>query len=183
MQLSVGDKVKLIDEDLEGTVVKLEGRLALIATDDEFDYWKPLDQIIKINDNSMVEFEEVGKMIEFESEDESNSVNPFPIKLDLDAKVPIVDLHIQEIANKLVFSSKHEAFLFQINYLEGVIELAKKKRKRRLIVIHGFGKGKLKSEIQNLLKRSYPEIEYFDASYQKFGNGAIEIIIHGLGRL
>jgi dsDNA-specific endonuclease/ATPase MutS2 len=45
-----------------------------------------------------------------------------------------------------------------------------------VIFIHGIGEGVLKRELQYLLKK-YP-VDFYDASYQKYGLGATEVYIY-----
>lgn len=181
MQLSKGDRVKLIDDDLEGVVIEIKGEHVLIATEDDFDYWKPIHDLIKLNEDSSFSFKT--KLSDYNNIAESPNKQARNFTISLEGKQPIIDLHIDVIATDGSYSSNHEALLLQLEYFRKTIEKAKSLRKRNLIVIHGYGKGRLREELQKLLKSSYPEIEFIDASYQKFGHGALELIIHGLGRL
>jgi dsDNA-specific endonuclease/ATPase MutS2 len=47
----------------------------------------------------------------------------------------------------------------------------------KVVFIHGIGNGTLK---QSIIKRlqEYEDIEFRTASFAKYGNGAIELIIH-----
>ena len=59
-----------------------------------------------------------------------------------------------------------------ISCLEGAIE----EKLQKIIFIHGVGNGTLKREITTILGQ-YPNIHYFDASMQKYGCGATEVLI------
>lgn len=180
MHLSIGDQVKLIDEDLEGRIIELKDDLVLIETADGFDYWKSKVQLIKV-ETSRIQFETETHALKMKEADDIQPTQKMGIRLE--GKKPLVDLHIHKISEGLEFTSKHEALIFQIEYFKKAIVVVKKKRIRNIVVIHGYGKGRLRAEIQHLLKSAYPEIEFFDASYQRHGQGAIELIIHGLGKL
>jgi dsDNA-specific endonuclease/ATPase MutS2 len=51
-----------------------------------------------------------------------------------------------------------------------------------MVFIHGRGRGILREELRKMLAEEYPHIEYFDGNYMRYGSGATEIIIHGLGK-
>ena len=67
----------------------------------------------------------------------------------------------------------------QLSHFKSKLNEAINKKTKKLIVIHGKGKGVLKAEIVNELNEFYPDFQYNDASFQEFGyNGATEIILY-----
>ena len=49
---------------------------------------------------------------------------------------------------------------------------------RRIVLIHGNGSGRLRHELEQMLRKD-AGLRYFDASYQLFGQGALEVeILH-----
>ncbi|NNK27798.1 MAG: Smr/MutS family protein, partial [Flavobacteriaceae bacterium] len=56
------------------------------------------------------------------------------------------------------------------------LEFAIKKRIPKIVFIHGVGEGVLKLELEYLFGR-YDNILFYDANYQKYGVGAIEVRI------
>ena len=73
--------------------------------------------------------------------------------------------------------SNFEILSIQIQALKRKIKEANKKRVKRLIVIHGVGKGVLKSEVHLELQK-YHNIEFLDASYLDYGQGATQVIFN-----
>ena len=69
--------------------------------------------------------------------------------------------------------SSHDKLKLQLKTARRELELALQEKRSRLIFIHGRGEGKLKVELKQLLDR-YPT-EHWDASYQKYGQGATEV--------
>ena len=63
----------------------------------------------------------------------------------------------------------------QLNTAKKQLEYAIVKRFSRIVFIHGVGEG-VKRELQYLL-RKYP-VDFYDASYQKYGLGATEVYIY-----
>ena len=84
-----------------------------------------------------------------------------------------VDLHIEELLEDTLGMSNGEIITYQLRHFEKCMDEARQRRIKKFVVIHGIGKGKLKSEIQFLLKQE--KIEHFDASYQRYGYGATEV--------
>ena len=87
-----------------------------------------------------------------------------------------VDLHIENIVddhsklnNSQILEKQRHLF---IQCLEGAIG----EKLQKVIFIHGVGNGVLKQEILTTLKQ-YPNVQYFDASMQKYGCGATEVLI------
>ena len=72
--------------------------------------------------------------------------------------------------------SNYEMLQIQINTAKNNLEMAIRNRRQRLVFIHGIGEGILKNELYKLFKK-YP-LEYYDASYQKYGQGATEVFIY-----
>ncbi len=182
MRLEVGDQVKLVDEDLRGVVVKVSENLITVQSEEGFDYQYPKEALIKLETDGSVQHTVVINQ-DLSSKLSTSKVNRVPSFIDLSGKKPIIDLHIETLNPLRSFNTNHEALLFQLEAVEQAILQAKLKRWRNLIFIHGVGSGKLRKSLQDLLSEKYPEVEYFDASYKNYGQGAIEIIIHGLGQL
>lgn len=87
-----------------------------------------------------------------------------------------VDLHAHELFENPDEYSVQEIFTKQIEIFKKELEQAIDKRLNKITFIHGKGNGRLKHEINELLKNK-SGIIYYDASYQKYGEGATEIKI------
>ena len=88
-----------------------------------------------------------------------------------------IDLHIEELLDNYSGMSNFEIVQFQLNYFQKKLDEAIVSRMKKLIIIHGVGNGKLKNEVHKILL-TYQGIRYFDASYQKYGYGATEVVIY-----
>jgi dsDNA-specific endonuclease/ATPase MutS2 len=73
--------------------------------------------------------------------------------------------------------TKHDKLLLQLSTAKTKIDDAINNKNSKLIIIHGVGKGVLKNELIKLFN-SYSNIEYYDASFQDYGQGATEIKIY-----
>jgi len=85
-----------------------------------------------------------------------------------------IDLHIDD---QPITEPTHEHVLDQqMRLFKEFYWEARQKKVRRLIVIHGFGKGILRKEL-HLFLISQSGVDFFDAPYIQYGHGAIQVEI------
>ncbi|MBQ2508543.1 MAG: Smr/MutS family protein [Bacteroidales bacterium] len=85
-----------------------------------------------------------------------------------------VDLHIDRLHERPDTLSPHEVFELQMRYFRTCLNHAEMNGIKRIVFIHGVGKGVLKDEIMKELKL-YDNIHFFDAPMSKYGVGATEV--------
>ena len=170
----LGDRVAMLNESISGTIVKISKEQVVILADDDFEYECKISEIVE-NSN----------LIDLLDEVVSENTNPkktvfsnFSSKIKNNNKSEIfeVDLHIHELVSSEKGMSNYEMLQIQINTAKNNLEMAIRSRRQRVIFIHGIGAGILKNELYKLFKK-YP-LEYYDASYQKYGQGATEVYIY-----
>lgn len=88
-----------------------------------------------------------------------------------------VDLHISALRQDYSNLSPHEILTIQLGYFERMLGSAIAFKFHRVVFIHGIGNGTLKQSIIQHLQE-YEDIEFRTASFARYGNGAIELIIH-----
>jgi hypothetical protein len=88
-----------------------------------------------------------------------------------------VDLHISALRDHYDQLSAQEILTIQLGTFERMLESALACNYTKLIFIHGIGNGTLKQAIIERI-RDYSDIEFRTASFTRFGNGAIELILH-----
>lgn len=184
MDIKPGTRVKVVDEDLAGVVLRQEGNRIIISCTDGFEYDYSIHDLIFLDESGGAVHSPVKVKIELNKEKTSQAqvVEEPHFTISFTGKKPSFDLHIDDLAPRKKFGNKHEILEFQLNFCCRVIEKAMQAKIRRMVFIHGLGSGKLRKELRQMLHDQYPFIEYFDASYQEFGPGATEIEIHGLGK-
>lgn len=188
MEIRIGNKVFVVDEDLEGMVTGINGNRVSFECEDGFEYTYNSDQLIVFNEegeaiHQVRAFIPVKEKSLTVNKSDYNPTSYFEEKIKFRGKKPEFDLHIEVIAPTSKFLNKHDALLFQLDYVRHVIHLAYRRRVNRLIFIHGVGKGVLRDQLREMLTNDYPNIEFLDGTYTKFGDGATELIIHGMGKL
>ena len=177
-QFNIGDTVAVIDDTIKGVVNNIEANVIIIETDDKF--------LIEYNESDLVLIEadqkELSKFIDISLDDflekEQSSVHKKSVKHQKKRQQPPmeVDLHIHHLIKSTRGMDKYAMLTLQLDTAKRQLEFAIKKRIQRVVFIHGVGKGVLKTELEYLLAR-YP-VEIQQASFQKYGFGAIEIYIY-----
>ena len=172
----IGQSVALIDEAINGKIVKIDGEQVYIQTDDGFEiivfkHEIVPDEDIDVNFNSDFEKYKEEKNVEYERKKKptihSKGVVP-PME---------VDLHIHQLTSNERGMSPHDKLNLQIDVARSRLEFAITKRLQRIVFIHGIGEGVLKAELEFLFSR-YEQVKFYDADYQKYGLGATEVYIY-----
>jgi hypothetical protein len=97
-------------------------------------------------------------------------------KYKIDKNTAEVDLHIESIVDDHSKLNNAQILDKQTGLFIKCLESAIEEKLQKVIFIHGVGNGVLKNEIHSTLKQ-YPNVHYFDASMQKYGCGATEVLI------
>lgn len=91
-----------------------------------------------------------------------------------------IDLHLEKLMENYplkINAINFNALEKQLAIFKDFFYKAKKQRVRKIIVIHGFGKGILRDELIHFL-RGQQQIEFLDAPYIEYGHGAIQIDLY-----
>ena len=170
----VGDKVSVLDDAIDGVVVKVNGDTITIETTDGFPLSFKTNELIKIgnadamtlnfNKNEVIKVKEVPKPNYINKEKKSKKEVP----------VPEFDLHIEKLVKNYKSMSNYDILTLQSETAKKHIEFAIRNRIPKIVLIHGVGEGILKSELDFMLGR-YEMITFQDANYQKYGLGATEV--------
>lgn len=171
---NIGDKVQFIDGNVKGTILQLTSYKALIKDEDGFEEEVLISNLCLQansedynlnNDNVLVAIERK----EFLHEEKKRS------KANIKRTVLEVDLHIHLLTSSTRNMSNHDMVLLQLKTCKNAILNCDKTRYNKIVLIHGVGSGKLRTEIENELRRL--KLNYQDGSFDKYGSGALEIIL------
>lgn len=88
-----------------------------------------------------------------------------------------IDLHISALRENYTNLSPHEILTIQMGFFERMLGSAIAFKFNKVIFIHGIGNGTLKQAIIQRLA-DYEDIEFRSAPFVKYGNGAVELVIH-----
>jgi hypothetical protein len=107
-----------------------------------------------------------------------NAVTPALIdRHRIAARVAEVDLHISALKDDYKDLKNHEILGIQSDYFIRTLESAIENHYYKIYFIHGVGNGTLKAKVQEYLKDYNESLEYRDAPYDKYGTGAVEVVI------
>ncbi len=103
--------------------------------------------------------------------------SPQPKKEALKPDMDVIDLHAHELLETTEGMSNGEIITAQLTHFSITLESRLKSRKSgKVVYIHGVGKGRLRYEIERLLRSKYPKCQYQDASFKEYGFGAVLVM-------
>jgi len=177
MMFAIGDKVSVLDDNLDGVVLKVNQQQITIETNDGFELTFHEKELILIeasgdlmhnfsntNFSSVKKEKEIPKARSFVKEKKSKK-EEFVLE---------IDLHIEKLVPNKRGMSNYDILTLQTETVKRQIDFALRNRIPRIVFIHGVGEGVLKAELDFLLGR-YDNLTFQDANYQKYGVGATEV--------
>jgi DNA-nicking Smr family endonuclease len=188
VSFSVGDKVRFLNETGEGVIVKvISTSTMLIENQDGFEQLYKLNELVATKtvdsyqlDNRQTE-NEISLKINSQEKDKNELLfNRKFRNLDQYGNDEFIeiDLHIQALYDAYDELTPPQIISIQMNAFIRELNVAIQKKAKKLIVIHGKGKGVLKREISIELYQNYPELIQQDASFNEYGyGGATEILL------
>ena len=170
-KFSAGDHVSVINDTLKGVVVKIELTLITIVCEDGFEY--------TYNDHELVINKDWDKLMHH-SPVHDHSIKSSEAKPNFKVKkgnfIKEVDLHIHQLIESEIGMSNFDKLSLQLKVARKELESAISKKHPKIIFIHGRGAGVLKNELMSLFDKY--NVDYHDASYIEYGQGATEVIIY-----
>ncbi|HEY9185378.1 MAG TPA: Smr/MutS family protein [Salegentibacter sp.] len=175
MEFKRGDKIAALDDDLEGVVVKTDETSVTIETPDGFEMEFSPSELVKIE----TPFEELPVDMDLDRVLEEKQIPRKPKSKrvrpkERNAPPMEVDLHIEKLVNNYRGMNNFDILNLQMETAKRQLEFAMRKRIQKIVFIHGIGEGVLKAELDYLLGR-YDNLKFYDADYQKYGQGATEV--------
>lgn len=100
------------------------------------------------------------------------------VKKELKEDRLVVDLHTGELLDTTAGMNISEILNYQLMKFREVMEQNKNKKGQHIVFIHGKGEGILRKAILEEIHRKYKKCSTQDASFQEYGFGATEVIVH-----
>lgn len=176
-KFKAGDRVQVLDDSIEGNVVRSDSGSVFIMTSDGFEMEFGTEEVVLVEgrEKLRVSRDEVDAA-RLEKEIRRRPRVKTSKKKEREVPAMEVDLHIHQLVPDTRGMSNFDMLNIQIDTAKRQLEFAMGKNIRKVVFIHGVGAGVLKEELGFLLRR-YPNINYYDADYQKYGLGATEAYI------
>ncbi|NVK27748.1 MAG: Smr/MutS family protein [Flavobacteriia bacterium] len=165
----IGAKVGYLNEAGGGVIVGEGDKGFLVEDEDGFERWFPKDLLVLLDTDVMKQLKES------ETENKDRRVRTHNIKPKKQNAILEVDLHIHELLEFDSHLSDHEKLIHQLTVARHQIEKAQAGHYKKVILIHGVGKGVLKEKLHEMLE-GMERVEFYDASLQKYGKGATEVV-------
>ncbi|MBC5842160.1 Smr/MutS family protein [Flavobacterium sp. F-380] len=174
-----GDKVSVLDEAINGVVISTKGQEVTIETEEGFMMTFFVNELLKVNDSSNL-MDSIKRINVDEIKKEKAIPKPRSFvkerKDKHEVSAPEFDLHIEKLVPNKRGMSNYDILTLQSETAKRHIEFAIRNRIPKIVFIHGVGEGVLKAELDFLLGR-YDNIDFKEANYQKYGQGATEVYI------
>jgi len=172
MTIHKGDQITVLDEAIDGIVTDIKANTVYITTPDGFDLQFDKSEVVKVGDElRRSAMHNINKALQEKQEPQKRS---FVKKKKEDSKEVAFDLHIEKLVKTTKGMQAFDMLELQIETAQRHISFAIEKRIPKIVLIHGVGDGRLRTEIEYILKR-YEGVWFQEASFQRYGQGAIEI--------
>ncbi len=178
MCLEIGSKVAVLDADIRGFITKKENNMFFVKDDDGMEYGFLASELVKIHvdQNELSKYIDINNSLLKAKIQEKNKKKKSVFVKDKNEVVMEVDLHAERLVKSTRGMDNYDVLSLQLETAKHKVEYCISKRISKLVLIHGKGEGVLKTEL-NYLLNNYP-VKYYDASYQKYGQGATEVYIY-----
>lgn len=161
MKFQVGDNISLLNEPISGTILEIQGQKAHVLLEDGFSEWISIHHlVVRIPIN-----------MDIHSIDEKHMDSYIEIRKE---KIHEIDLHIEHLTVHWQKISSEKILDYQIASFLEEWQYAITNNYDKIIVIHGKGKGILKSHILELISNK-GKYFYSEMQHGKYRNAAIEI--------
>lgn len=186
MLFKPGDRVRFLDEVGEGVVVEYQGQHAVVVrTEDGFDFTYQAAQLVPVVADSDYGLDTYGGMTEASFQEKIKADQPKVTMPQSSSKsrkaAPVdeleVDLHIHHLVSTVAGLTNGDMVQIQLQKVYETIAIARERRIKKVVFIHGKGEGKLRTEIRAMLK-TMGNLEFFDASFRRYGQGATEVRLY-----
>jgi len=187
-----GDFVRFLNDEGQGIVTGFprEG-IALVEDSSGFAFEHPLNELVAIENSRQEHYKYSAVSPDFREMLDRNmdshavkaAAKDFKNRYKERAeKGPVhsgdtmeIDLHIHELLDDYDRMSNAEIVEVQMDHFERMMNLAELRKVRKVVFIHGVGQGVLRGEIRQYLKKYFPQCEFLDGNYMKYGYGATEV--------
>lgn len=164
--IKIGDSVSILDENIKGTVLSVDGNEILIIDSDGFERTCQIEDLIIYDSELAID---------------SFMNHKLPTKTESNPKKNVSNPNVVDLHSKNSYLNKNEILKNQLAVFKTKLNLAINNRKPKITFIHGQGEGVLRKKIEQILIKN--GISYGDAPYHEFGYGAMEVYITGIRKL
>jgi dsDNA-specific endonuclease/ATPase MutS2 len=191
-KFQLGDFVRFLNDEGEGYIIQFPAEnLALVEDSSGFAFEHEIAELVLVP-NQQKEMQQYNSIVpstremldrNMDSEAVRVAARDFKSRYNERASSNLpnsgqdfeVDLHIHELMDHYSNMSNGEIVEVQMQHFERMLRIAEERKVKKIIFIHGVGQGVLRQEIRQHLRMYYPQCEFLDGNYQKYGHGATEV--------
>jgi len=178
MLFKIGERVKFLSDTGEGTIRSLEEHHAVVEDETGFDQHYPYNQLVKIYGDqsntiqgaSPTDIDEESELSQTKSGEEVSDIVQRKGYWE-------IDLHTHALLETEAGMTSGELLNHQLVELKRFYRQAREKNIKKIVIIHGIGKGVLKSEVRHFLD-GQENLNFFDADFREYGKGATEVELY-----
>lgn len=169
--MEIGDKVEIPKDGIKGTVTGMEADEKVVVTDEDgFDWTVPGEYVTPLPDlTETIAAYSRGKVRKGERSVEHKSKKQ--------EETVVVDLHAERLIGNTSNWESADIKLHQLEKVRRTMRSHRKQKGLKIVFVHGKGDGKLREEVQKMLKKEFGCNPY-DARYAEYGmQGATEVVV------
>jgi len=176
--MKIGDKVSAVDDAVNGVITGINGNLVTIRSDDDFELQYSVKELVVIGGFALEKEINSSQIAQAISEKQETKPKKAPKVKPKERNLPPmeVDLHINQLVKNPKKMSNYDMLSLQLDTAKRQLDFAIGKRIQKIVFIHGVGEGVLRAELEFLFRR-YEHLKFYDADFQKYGRGAVEVYI------
>ena len=161
--IHIGNSVACIEDNIKGIVIGIHNNKITLEDEDGFERVYDKNELIIYDD----------RLAQDKSKITKNKISKKVSKTPLKQEVQVIDLHHSNslVNPNRILENQLKKFYLQLN-------TAIRLKNSSVIFIHGVGKGILQNRIETILRKH--KIRFSEASYSKYGYGAIEVFLSGV---
>jgi DNA-nicking Smr family endonuclease len=182
MKASIGNRIKVINENFEGEIKTiLQNNRLIITSTDGFDYEFSTNEVVIIGEDNKHQYTIDETAVSSKIASDKYIKEDFLIKYTTKSKFQYnrtleVDLHLNKLLEHPELLDDWQRLHTQIQHVKNCLSAADKKNIRKIVFIHGVGTGVLKTELQNYLSK-FENLTVTTADFNEYGNGASHDLI------
>jgi len=176
--MKIGDKVSAVDDSVNGVITGINGDLITINSDDDFELQYSAKELVVIDGFALEKEINSSQIAHAISEKQDTKPKKTPKVKPKERNLPPmeVDLHINQLVKNPKSMSNYDMLSIQLDTAKRQLDFAIGRRIQKIVFIHGVGEGVLRAELEFLFRR-YEHLKFYDADFQKYGRGAVEVYI------
>jgi hypothetical protein len=164
--MKIGDKVSVVDEDLNGVITSVNGNIVVFKDEYGFTHQYPKEKLVpKISD-----FYENIKIVK-KAEPQKN------ISKKHHKNLLVLDLHFENLVKNPHDYDSFERLFIQKEKLLEVIAFCRKNHLKRLEIVHGIGDGTLQRMVWDTLE-SQTNLDFYNKEILHHQSGAVMVEFH-----